>query len=228
MKTKFTFYLLFAVGLLTSGQVLASSAETPKTTDIKPAAASGNTSTGNAAASLQTDNYKLRPTDVIHVNVVDDSRAVGDFRVSVDGTVQLTYLNDQPIKVVGLSTGDAAKLIIKTYVDSGIFVKPSITVSVTEYAPQRVNFIGQVIKPGPVFIPPSKKLTLVNAFSEAGGPTNNAAGTVDITRINPDGTTTTLKNVDLLGATKDAKKDIPLQEGDTITLGQSLLGDVWH
>lgn len=195
----------------------------------KPAAsgAANATLTGNPAAAFQTTNYKLRPTDLITVTVVEDAHATGDFKIDVDGTVALTYLPDRPIKLVGLSTSDAAKAIIKAYVEQGIFVKPSITVSVKAPAPRYVKFIGQVMKQGPIEIPPSKEMTLATALAEAGGPTSNADRYVTITRIKEDGTTETLNNVDLLAAVKKGK-DIPLQEGDIITLGQSVLGDVWH
>jgi len=68
-----------------------------------------------------------------------------------------------------------------------------------------------------------KDMTLVEAITEAGGPTNQAASTVTITRIMPDGSTRVLENVDLYGAMKDAKKDIPLQDGDTVSLSSKLL-----
>jgi protein involved in polysaccharide export with SLBB domain len=83
-------------------------------------------------------------------------------------------------------------------------------------------------KPGPVYIPAQKDMTLVEAITEAGGPTEKAAATVNITRILPDGSTTTLKDVDLYGAMHDAKKDVQLQEGDNIFLGESAFANVYQ
>jgi polysaccharide export outer membrane protein len=229
MKTHRALFLLVAAGLLAGVSARVSAADAPKAADAKSAKpASAASSDSDAAAAFQVGNYKIKPTEVITISTVEDSNASGDFRIGIDGNVQLPYLHDHPVKVAGLSTSEAADLIAKTYVQAGIFVNPSITVSIKEFLAQQVNFIGEVNKPGPIPIPVGKKLTLVQAFTQAGGPTHNAAGTVTITRINANGTTNILKDVDLLGATKDPTKDIDLQEGDTITLGQSLLGDVWH
>jgi protein involved in polysaccharide export with SLBB domain len=180
-------------------------------------------------SSFQENNYVLRPTDVIGVRVVDDDRASGSFTIGVDGTVALTYLDpDHPLKLEGLTVAEAVKLISKAYIDQKIFIKPTITLTVQTYAERRVYVMGLVTSPGWVVIPPEQKLSLVAAIAQAHGPTQNAAGTVTITRKMPDGSTKTFKNVDLLGATKGTSPDFPLQEGDTITLGESLLGNVWQ
>jgi protein involved in polysaccharide export with SLBB domain len=206
----------------------ANTATATKPADVKAGTNTPATSQ-DAGASFQTDNYHLRPTDKINVNVVDDAAATHNYQISVDGTVQLIYLDaSPPLKLSGLTLMEAKQLITKAYVDGKIFIKPSISVEVTDFSARQVNVLGQVGKPGPVFFPPQKDLTLVTAITIAGGPTEKAAATVNITRINPDGTTQILKDVDLYGATKDAKKDILLQEGDTITLGESAFADVWH
>ncbi len=226
MKISRAFSLVIASSLLACWPVLASAADAPKATDAKPA--STTATNADVAASFQAGNYKLRPTEVISVKVVDDDRASGSFRIGIDGNVQLPYIQDHPVKVAGLSASQAADLIAKAYVDQQIFVKPSVNVSVTEFVPEEVYFLGEVNKQGSIPIPAGQTLTLTQALAAANGPTHNAAATVTITRINTDGTTSVLKDVDLLGATKDKKKDIALQEGDTITLGQSLLGNVWQ
>ncbi len=235
MKIHRASLFLFAVSLLPVFSVPVLAADTAK---AATAAASGmaisaakaapaNTSTVNAASSFESGNYKLRLTDVIGINVVDDAKASGEFKIDIDGNVLLPYLPDQPVKLAGLSTTDAAKAIIKAYVDQKIFVKPSITVVVKVAAPRYIIFLGQVSHQGKIEIPMSKEMTLSNALAEAGGPMPNADRYVTITRVNPDGTTKTLSKVDLKAAVTEGK-DVPLQEGDIITLGQSLLGDVWH
>ncbi len=181
----------------------------------------------DAAASYQVDNYKLRPTDVITVDIADDDKASHDYSISVDGTALMTYLS-QPVKLAGLTVVQAVAAVSQAYKDAKIFAQPQITLTVKEFSPRRINVLGAVGKPGPIYLPPQKDLTLVAAITEAGGPTSKAATTVNITRVNPDGTTTVLKNVDLKGAVQDASKDISLQEGDTIFLGESLLGAGWQ
>jgi protein involved in polysaccharide export with SLBB domain len=217
--------LLLAISTLLSGTPAA----VASATDAKSAAnvPSAPLTSQDAAAAYQTNNYKLRPTDVITVDIADDDKASHDYRISVDGTTLVTYLT-KPLKLAGLTVDGAVAVVGQAYMDAKIFAKPQITITVKEFSPRRINVLGAVGKPGPIYIPAQKDLTLVGAITEAGGPTPNAATTVNITRILPDGTTTVLKNVDLLGAVKDARKDIPLQEGDTILLGESLLGGDWH
>ncbi len=238
MKTPRTLLLLAVSAVLFGAPAAALAANAAKPADSTPAPAATKStaatpaptpSSQDAAALYQTDNYKLRPTDIISVNVVDDPNATHDYRISVDGTVQLVYLDSAPaLKVSGLTIAGARSAITAAYVDNKIFIRPSITIDVKEFSSRRINVLGQVGKPGPVYFPPEKDMTLVEAVTEAGGPTEKAAATVNITRILPDGTTTVLHDVDLYGATKDAKKDIPLQEGDTIMLGESAFANVWQ
>jgi protein involved in polysaccharide export with SLBB domain len=85
-----------------------------------------------------------------------------------------------------------------------------------------------VANPGWVVIPPEQNLSLVSAIAQAHGPTPRAAATVTITRKMPDGTTKIFNNVDLYKATKGTGPDFPLQEGDTISLGESAFANVWQ
>lgn len=224
MKTYRAFSLLIIAGLAISQPVWASSAEPAKSAAATTGKSADST---NAASSFESNNYMLRKTDVIYVNVVDDSKASGEFKIDIDGNVLLPYLPDHPVNLLGKSTAEAAKVIIDTYVAQGIFIKPSITVAVKVAAPRYIIFLGQVLKQGKIEIPVSKAMNLSTALAEAGGPTSKADRYVTINRINPDGTTKTLSKVDLVAAVKEGK-DVALQEGDTITLGESVLGDVWH
>lgn len=98
---------------------------------------------------------------------------------------------------------------------------------VTTPSAHSVTFMGAVNKSGQIEVPESKVLTLAQAFAAAGGPLPSADQYVTITRINPNGTTTILADIDLLAAVKDGERDIPLQEGDIITLGRSAASNVW-
>jgi protein involved in polysaccharide export with SLBB domain len=228
MKTYRTLLLVAATAFLL-GALVTMAADSTNSADSKStvSAPAAKLISQDAAALYQADNYKIRPTDVITVDIADDEKASRDYRISVDGTTLVTYLS-KPIKLAGLTVDAAVAAVGQAYIDAKIFAKPQITITVKEFSPRRINVLGQVGKPGPVYIPAQKDMTLVEAITEAGGPTRIAARTVNITRILPDGTTLALKNVDLYGAVKDAKKDIPLQEGDTILLGESLTGADWQ
>jgi protein involved in polysaccharide export with SLBB domain len=218
--------LLAVAAVLCGGPANGWAADAAKTAMGLPAV---KATSQDAAASYQLDNYKLRPTDIITISVVDDANATHDYSINVDGTVQLVYLDTTAaIRLAGLTIADAKKVVTKAYVDNKIFIKPSIAIDVKQYSSRKILVSGQVGKPGPVYIPAQKDMTLVAAVMEAGGPTEKAAATCNITRIMPDGSTKVLENVDLYGAVKDAKKDIQLQEGDTIFLGESAFANVWQ
>jgi len=229
MKTYRTPLLFLAANLLVIGQAWAAASDTSKPTATAATSASAATS-ANGASLFQAGNYKLRPTELINVNVVDDDKAKGDFRIDIDGVVHLPYIQDHPVKVAGLTTSEAGDAITKAYVDLGIFVKPSITVSLKEAVAQQVYFTGEVNRQGPIPIPTGQKLTLIQALNAAGGPTHNAARTVTITRIKTDGSGNIerLSDVDLWGAVHGKANDVTLQEGDTIFMPQSILGDAWQ
>jgi len=170
--------------------------------------------------------YLLRASDVIRVDVVDDPKASHEYKIGVDGKIRPVYLKAS-IPLAGLSAAAAEEVLGRAYVGEGIFSKPQISVSVKEYTEQRINFLGQVNHPGPVSIPPEKELSLVTAFSQAGGHTRNASRYCTITRLLPNGKSTAIR-LDLRGAVEDAKKDIMLQDGDTVFMGESLLGNDWQ
>lgn len=178
-----------------------------------------------AAKATAAKPYVLRPTDVITVTVVDDARASHEYKLSLDGTIKPVYLA-QSVKLAGLSAASAEDALAKAYVAEKIFAQPQIAIAVKEYTEQRVYFIGEVNHQGAVTIPPERELSLVAAFSLAGGHTRIASRNCTITRLLPDGKSTT-STLDLRAAVEDAKKDILLQDGDTISLGTSLLGNDW-
>lgn len=214
--------LVFAIILFDNGlSPAAFASEAVKPTEAKPPP-----SPAAPVKSPASKTYLLRTADVISVDVVDDARANHEYKLTADGTVKPVYLS-QSIKLAGLSAAAAEDALGKAYVDAGVFAKPQITVTVKEYTERRIYFVGEVNHPGAVVIPPEQELSLVAAFSLAGGHNQNASRYCTITRLLPDGKSTTIK-MDLRGAVEDAKKDIMLQEGDAVLLGQSALGGDWH
>jgi protein involved in polysaccharide export with SLBB domain len=177
------------------------------------------------AASLSTQIYHLHPTDKIHFEVADDTRANRDLSVAMDGTVRLTYL-DQPLKISGLTVNQAIDLIQKAYIDQKIFVKPQVSMEVVVYADRRISVNGQVNRPGWINIPPEETMTLVSAISAAGGPTRITDPDVTITRTLAGGKTKII-HANLKSAMEDPSKDIPIEDGDSIYLKEDMLGSVF-
>ncbi len=196
---------------------------------VTPAKEVPSTQTTTAPATTPNPSaktYLLHPSDVITVDVVDDAHASHEYKLGVDGSVRPVYLAT-PVILTGMSTSSAEDALAAAYVKEGIFTHPQISVSVKEYSPQQIFFLGQVNHPGTVTIPPEQGLSLVAAFSQAGGHTSKASRYCTITRLLPDGKSLTI-TMDLRGAVEDAKKDIMLQNGDTVFMGESVLGADWQ
>ncbi len=197
---------------------LTRAADSAKPAEAKPAP------TTDKAPAAKTD-YLLRPGDTISIDIVDDARASHEFKLPADGSIKPVYLGNA-VKLSGLSIAGAADTLINAYQEEKIFTQPKITVTVKEYAEQHVYFVGEVNRPGAIVIPPEQQLSLVAAFSQAGGHTRIASRTCTITRLLPDGKSATLK-MDLRAAVEDARKDIMLQENDVVSLGVSFVGNDW-
>ncbi len=210
----------------------ANTAAKPTASGTKPTAsaptASGNTApTGttadsNAGSNINSTSYLLRATDTVRIELADDTRGSKEARIAVDGTIQL-YLLEQPIKVAGLTINEATDKIKKAYIDGQFFIKPQVSVMVAAYAPRRISVNGQVGHPGWVEIPPEEQLTLVSAISAAGGPTRITNPVVTVTRKVPNGAPIKIK-ADIKAAMRDAKYDIPLQDGDSIFVDEDAIG----
>jgi protein involved in polysaccharide export with SLBB domain len=193
----------------------SSSADTKTFADAMKAQKGGDTS------------YRLHPRDELTITCLDDSRVTNKYKIALDGTITLPYL-DTPINISGLTINDAIKKIAETYVKEQIFINPQLTIVIEDYASQRINMNGQFSRPGPVEIPPEEKLSLYEAVTMAGGWTRDASIYVTITRKNPDGTTTTMKDVNLRAIVEGKAKDIPLQDGDSVFIGESWTGASWQ
>jgi len=180
-----------------------------------------------APTAISSDAYRLRPADLVSVSDASDPAAVKNYRIKVDGTVVLAGLS-HPLKLVGLTLAEARKLIRQAYADEKISPNLLLNVELSQYAPRTVNVLGAVMKPGQIQIPAQQVLTLVSAIAAAGGPTERAATTATITRVLPDGSTQKVENVDLRRAMVEPSKDVSLQEGDTIYLGEAILTGEWR
>jgi hypothetical protein len=89
---------------------------------------------------------------------------------------------------------------------------------------QAVTVHGQVYKTGAFPLPADGKMTLASVIRLAGGPNPSADRYVEIHRIQPDGTTLEMRNVDMTDALRDPAKDVPLQAGDEVFVYPSFKG----
>ncbi|MXN67436.1 hypothetical protein GR183_21220 [Stappia sp. GBMRC 2046] len=120
-----------------------------------------------AASSLDREaedlEILLAPGDTVKFDILDDEKDPIDLMISDSGEIQAPFVGG--VKISGLTLRAALQKVTQRYIESEIFRKPRIGLSVAEYRP--VFVIGDVQSPGSYSYQP--KLTIEKAIGLAGG-----------------------------------------------------------
>jgi len=163
------------------------------------------------------ESTTLGPGDTFDLHIVGEDRIPTTYTVSPDGTVDFPYIRRQHVD--GLEPQQLVDLVREKLIEGKILMDPSVMVNVREYKSKYVNILGQVKAPGAFPLLPG--FTLVQAISQAGGPTPTAdPDNVRLTRTT-NGKRRTLR-ISLRSITEGRSPDIPLQSGDVITVAQGV------
>ena len=176
-------------------------------------------STDNQRVNLPppTEQSSVGPGDVFVMEVVGEKELPREYQIASDGTVDLPYLHT--VSVAGLEPQQIARLIRKMLIEKQILSDPSVVVQIKEYNSRRVTIMGQVAKPGT--FPYTTGLTLIQALSQAGGPTSIAnLNKVNLTRRTSTGSRTVVVSIGTIMEGRSV--DIPLQSGDRIFVHERL------
>ena len=167
------------------------------------------------------DNYVLKPSDVIQVEVYQEVDLDKSVRIEGDGTVALALIGK--VKLAGMAVAEAQSLITDLY-NRDYLVDPQISLLVVSFAPRVIRVLGSVNSPGVVEIPPDRDLTLteaiagVNGISRLGNPKS-----LKIKRVNGDrGALQMEVNFSKIVTDPDVD-DVVLQEGDTIWVPERII-----
>ncbi|HKY37425.1 MAG TPA: polysaccharide biosynthesis/export family protein [Polyangiaceae bacterium] len=164
-----------------------------------------------------TEKSTVGVGDVFVMEVVGEKELPREYQVASDGTVDLPFV--QTVHVAGLEPQEIARLVRKLLIEKQILSDPSVVVQVKEYNSRRVTIMGQVAKPGT--FPYTTGLTLIQALSQAGGPTGIAnLDKVNLTRRVDGGSRTVVISIGTIMEGRSA--DIPLQAGDRIFVHERL------
>ena len=176
---------------------------------------------GNNLGIIVGENYVLKPSDVIQVNVFQEKDLDKSVRIEADGTVTLPLIDK--IKVSGMSVAEAQSLITELY-NRDYLVDPQISVLVVSFSPKVVRILGSVNRPGVVQMPPDRDLTLTEAIAQANGISRlGNPKSITIKRVNEEGQAQQIE-VNFSRIVTDAGvKDITLQEGDTIWVPERII-----
>jgi len=194
---------------------------------------SGGFGAGDAGGSLSSDrsggsagegaqgvgiivgqNYVLKPSDVITVEVYQESDLNKRVRIEGDGTVALALIGK--VKLAGMTVAEAKSLVTDLY-NRDYLVDPQISLLVVSFAPKVVHILGSVNSPGIVTIPPDRSLTLTEAMAGVRGVSRlGNPKEITIKRIDEDGRARQMEVNFSKIVTDPNVKDIELKEGDTI------------
>ncbi|MDR1497456.1 MAG: polysaccharide biosynthesis/export family protein [Puniceicoccales bacterium] len=177
--------------------------------------------------SMDVRDYKIRPSDIISVEMHREMDISAQYTVSQEGEIFLKLIN-RTVKVSGLTTLQITELLKNAY--QKYYRNPSFLVRVLAYSPRQVWIDGFISRVGPVDFTIEQGLTLHNAILKAGG-------------IQPRGSHTNIRLVRRETKIVDGKEviqikryvinykkieegtddDIPLIEGDRITIEDSII-----
>ncbi len=174
-----------------------------------------------AKPASQLATYKLRPMDLVRIQVFQEAELDRELRVSQDHTIVVPLIG--VVDVRDLTVRDAEALITELY-QRDYLVNPQLNITVTEYSQRNINVLGAVNVPGSILIPPEKNLTLLDAIARSGGFSRLAnRNKVSLTRTKPDGQTVNfIINADQL-VSGDTNNRSAVQDGDIIFVPERIL-----
>lgn len=182
---------------------------------------SGSSSSGSGVGVIVGENYILKPSDILTVEVFQEKDLKKQVRVEGDGTVALALIGK--VKVAGMTVAEAQSLITELY-NRDYLVDPQVSVLVTDFSPKIVHVLGQVNNPGVVQIPPDRELTLTEAIAAVRGVTRlGNPKSITIKRVEDDGRARQMEvNFNRIVTDPDVK-DISLEEGDTVFVPERII-----
>jgi polysaccharide export outer membrane protein len=203
-------YLLFCIAALSGQDAGAGGAD------------SSSSSSGGAAVGMVVgSNYVLKVSDVIELDVYQESDLNKSVRIEGDGTVSLALVGK--VKLAGMTVAEGKSLITDLY-NRDYLVDPQISLLVVSFSPKVLHILGSVGSPGVVNIPPDRDLTLTEALSMVGGVTRMGnPRAIKIKRLDQDGSTRLIE-VNFSKVVQDPDViDMVLNEGDTIWVPERII-----
>jgi polysaccharide export outer membrane protein len=203
-------YLLFCIAALSAQDAGAGSTD------------SSSSSSGGAGIGMVVgSNYVLKVSDVIELDVYQESDLNKSVRIEGDGTVSLALVGK--VKLAGMTVAEGKSLITDLY-NRDYLVDPQISLLVVSFSPKVLHILGSVGSPGVVNIPPDRDLTLTEALSMVGGVTRMGnPRAIKIKRLDQDGSTRLIE-VNFSKVVQDPDvTDLVLNEGDTIWVPERII-----
>ncbi len=181
------------------------------------------------ASDIKQGEYLIGAGDLLGVEVFDVPELSRDTRVDETGYVALPLMPAK-VRAAGLTPYQLQDKLAELLQTNGLVSTPQVTVTLKEQHSQPITVIGAVKTP--LVIQATRKITLLQALSQAGGIADEAGSTVIVTRAAEDSTesadagspaapmgpqTFTITLADVLES-GDARFNIPLIGGDVVSV----------
>ena len=163
--------------------------------------------------------------DLINVIVFETPELSTSVRVNQNGEANLPVLG--LVRVAGLNTSDASRVLEQAYKSHGLLLYPHVTVFVSEYASQGASILGEVRAPG--VYPTLGSRRLLDMLSLAGGVAPTAGKVASIIHQGDPAHPMQIA-LQPTPASMHAQVNPVIQPGDTIVIAKSgvvyVIGDV--
>lgn len=178
---------------------------------------------GAAAQPTATTDYIVGPQDVLKISVFNEPTLSGPFTVESDGSINFPLVGR--LTVAGKTLRAIQEELTKRLA-AGYLVNPQVTILVDEYRSQSIFVQGEVRQPGKHTI--SGNMTLLEALSQAGGPTATAGSEVIVRRpkdasspagpVDPadDTRSDVVARANLIDVQSGRAANVTIRDGDTI------------
>ena len=158
--------------------------------------------------------YVIGPQDSLSIIVTDEADLTNKYRVDMDGTITMPYLNRVPVS--GLTLAEA-QVKIAQMLQAGYLRNPQVRIEIDQFKSRRVFVSGEVRTPGYITMA-GTTMTLLEALALAGSPTQNASNDIKVVHPSKPGEkpnepiTVNRKELEL------GRADVTLQDGDIINV----------
>lgn len=129
------------------------------------------TTTGTSAPTTvssfnkKSERYTLRPTDILRIEIYQESDFRPEVSVSQEGDVVLPLIGK--VQIAGLTLNEAQQKLTESY--KAYYKEPQLGIIILKYAERKVHVDGMVGRAGPVLFPPEENMTIMRAIAAAGG-----------------------------------------------------------
>lgn len=156
-------------------------------------------------------DYTLGTGDFVKVTVYGDAELMREVRIAENGILSYPLIGE--VRVGGLTTVEAEKVIAEQLKKGGFIANPQVSVVVVQFLSKTVSVLGGVLKPGRY--PVTRPSDIKDMIAEAGGITSDGSEIVTLVR----GDKRSEFDLHQVISHQGSKDEIAVTGGETIYVG---------